>query len=117
LQYIGIPVAVKFNIVKGNFSFNALAGLSTNFLTKGKIETTVEKGFNNETEVVNNIQGLKKIYFSGLTGLGVEYKFSKSMALSFAPTFRFALNSINQNTSVKSYPNSFGLIVGLKIGL
>ena len=117
LQYTGIPVAVKYNIVKGKFSFNALAGVSTNFLVNGKIETTLEKGGNNEIDIVNNIQCLKKIYFSGLTGFGVECKFSKMLALSFAPTFRFALNSINQGAPVKSYPNSFGLAVGLKIGL
>ena len=117
INYIGIPLAVKYNIAKGKFSFNIMAGFSTNILTRGKIETTLAKGFNNETEVVNNLQGLRKIYFSGLTGLGVDYKLNKKMSLSFVPTYRFALNSINQNAPVKSYPNSLGLLVGLKIGL
>ena len=117
LLYIGIPIAVKYKIVKGRFSFNAITGLSANFLLQGKIETTVIKGANNEPEVVNNIQGLKKIYFSGLTGLGVEYNLGKRLALSFDPTLRVALNSINHNAPVKSYPNSFGFATGLKIEL
>ena len=117
LRYISLPVAIKYHIANGKFSFNALTGLSVNFLTKGKIEATVAKGFNNESEVVNNIAGLKKLYFSGLTSLGAEYTLSKKVALSFAPTFRFALNSINRGALVKSYPHSFGLAVGLKTRL
>ncbi len=117
LQYISIPFAAKYNVIKGKFTFNALTGLSVNFLINGKIETTIIKDMNNETEILKNIQGLKKIYFSGLTGLGVEYALSKRMALCFAPTFRFALNSINSDAPVKSYPNSFGFATGLKITL
>ena len=57
LNYISIPLALKYNITKDKFSFNAMTGLSINILTQGKIETLVEKGVNNETEVVNNLQG------------------------------------------------------------
>ncbi len=117
LNYIGIPLALKYHITKGKFSFNAIAGLSANILTRGKIETLLEKGVNNETEVINNLQGLKKIYLSGLAGFGVDYNFNKKLALSFTPTYRFALNSINRGTPVKSYPNSFGVAIGLKIEL
>ena len=117
LNYIGIPLALKYNITKKKFTFTISAGISANILTKGKIETTLEKGFNNEAEVVDNLQGLKKIYFSGSTGLGVDYKLRKNLSLSFTPTYKFALNSINTNAPVKSYPNSLGLVVGLKIGL
>ena len=117
LNYIGIPLALKYNVAKKKFTFTVSAGISANILTKGKIETTLEKGFNNEAEVVDNLQGLKKVYFSGSTSLGVDYRLNKKLALSFAPTYRFALNSINKNAPVKSYPNSFGLMVGLKIGL
>ena len=117
LNYINIPLALKYTITKGKFSFNGMAGFSTNILTVGKIETTLKKGFNNESEVVNKLLGLKNIYFSSLVGLGLDYKFNKKMAFSFAPTLRFALNSINKDAPVKSYPNTFGLVLGLKIGL
>ena len=117
LRYIGIPIAATYNIAKSKFTFSAKAGASINFLTQGKIETTVEKGFDNSTETINSIQGLKKLYFSGLAAIGVDYKLTKRMSLAFTPTIRFALNSINKNTIVKSYPLSFGSSIGLKIGL
>ncbi|MFM9909235.1 MAG: outer membrane beta-barrel protein [Chitinophagaceae bacterium] len=117
LQYIGIPLAVTYNVTKGKFKFNALAGVSANILTKAKLEATLEKGFNNSIETVDNLQGLKKVYFSGLAGVGVDYKLTKKTSVVFAPTMRFALNSITKDAPVKSYPVSFGFNVGLKISL
>ena len=117
LQYVGIPVAVTYSITKGKFTLKTFAGVSTNILTKAKLEATVEKGFNNSVETVNNIEGLKKVYFSGLAGLGADYKLSKKTSLIFAPTMRFALNSITKDAPVKSYPVSLGFAAGLKIGL
>jgi hypothetical protein len=117
LQYIGIPLAVTYNVTKGKFKFNALAGLSANILTKAKLETTVEKGFSNSAETLDNLKGLRKMYFSGLAGIGVDYKLTKKTAMTFAPTMRFALNSINKDATVKSYPMSFGFVVGLKLDL
>ena len=117
LRYISIPLAATYSIAKSKFIFSAKAGTSINFLTKGKIETTVEKGADNSTETVNNIEGLKKLNISGLAAIGVDYTLTKRMSLAFAPTMRFALTSINKNAIVKSYPMSFGSSIGLKIGL
>ncbi len=117
LQYIGIPIAATYGLAKGKLIFSVMAGLSINFLTNKKIETTVEKGFDNSTETVNNIQGLKKVYFSGLAGAGIDYKLTKKTFLAFAPTMRLALNPINKNAIVKSFPMFFGSSIGLKIGL
>lgn len=117
LKYAGIPLAVNYSIIKGKFKVNTMAGIAANILRKAKLETTVEKDFNNETEVINNIEGLKKVYFSGLAGVGVDYNLTKKTAFTFEPTLRFALNSINKDAPVKSYPMSFGFAIGLKIGL
>lgn len=117
LQYVGIPLAVTYNVQKGKFNFKTLTGVSANILIKAKLETTVEKGFNNELETVDNIQGLKKIYFSGLAGVGVDYKLNTKISLILSPTLRFAINSINKDAAVKTYPVSLGFNTGIKIGL
>lgn len=117
LRYVGIPVAVKYSIEKARLIFNVKAGVSMNFLTKGRIETEVEKGANNETEVIDNLHGLKKLYSSGLASAGVDYLLNKRIAITFEPTWRFALNAINKDAPVKSYPRSFGLAVGVRMGL
>lgn len=115
LQYIGIPAGVKYIFSKGKFSFNATLGAALNILTKAKVETEIENGFRNEMEVVDNLQGMKKWYFSGFAGVGFDYNLNKKFAATFAPVYRFAVNPINQNTPVKSYPNSIGLTTGLRM--
>ncbi|MDP4284375.1 MAG: outer membrane beta-barrel protein [Bacteroidota bacterium] len=117
LQYLGLPVAVKYNVDKGKFTINAMAGISINFLTNGAIRTLLRKGNEDETEHTNHIHGLKPIYFSVLTGLGVDYKLNKKFALTFNPSLRLALNSINKDVPVHSFPKSFGLSFGLKMEL
>ena len=117
LQYLRIPLAVKYSLGNGKFSVNVMAGLSGNFLTQGKIEAEVEQGNDNETETTNKIHGLKSTYFSGLAGIGLDYNFYKNLSVSFSPTIRFALNSINSNLYVQSFPNSVGFVLGLNIKL
>ena len=117
LQYLGIPLSVKYSINKGKFTFNAMTGISPNFLTQGKITTEVEKGNDNEMETAVKIIGLKKFYLSGMAGVGLDYNFYKNLSADFSPTFRFALNPINRGIPVKSFPNSFGFSMGLKLKL
>ena len=83
----------------------------------GKLETEIQKGVNNEIDILNNIEGLKKIYLSGLAGIGAEYKLTGKVSFVLMPTARFALNPINKNAVVKTFPNSVGLSAGIKIKL
>ena len=117
LQYLGIPLALKYNFNKGKFTLNALGGVSANFLTRGRITTELESGNNNEIETTDKIHGLKPFYFSGLAGIGLDYNIYKNLSLNFSPTLRFALSAINRNVSVESFHNSLGFVLGLKIKL
>jgi cellobiose-specific phosphotransferase system component IIB len=107
-------MAVKYNIQKGKFILFASAGVSTNVLLQGIIETLVQDNSNNEIEVMNHLHGLKKIYFSGSASIGAEYKLNKNFYLLISPTRRFAINSINKKVAVKSYPNSVGIVTGIR---
>jgi len=115
LQYLGIPLAVKYNFNFGKFSINPVAGTVANFLVKQKIETALIVGTTKEKQTINSIQGLKSTYFSAFTGVSLEYNLSKGISLSLTPAGNFALSSITKDAGVKSYPNSFGLAGGIKI--
>ena len=118
LQYLGIPLAIKYNIFsRRRFTLNAMSGLTANFLTRGTITTNLEKGNNNESETTNNIYGLKRFYVSGIAGIDLNYNVYKDLSVCFSPAFRFALNSINKDVPIKSFPNSLGFSLGLKIRL
>ncbi|MEO5909231.1 MAG: outer membrane beta-barrel protein [Ginsengibacter sp.] len=117
IQYIGIPLAVKYSFNKAKFTLNILGGIAANFLTRGRITTELESGNDNEKETANKIHGLKSSYFSGLAGIGIDYNLYKNLAITITPTFRFALNPINDNVISQSFPNSVGFVLGLNIKL
>lgn len=113
LQYIGLPLYAKYIFTTGRFSILPGAGISFNFLAKGKIETTIATSTGSKNPSSNKIQGLKSMYLNGSTSIGLQYKLNKTISLSFEPAFRFALSSINKDASVKTNLNSLGLSTGL----
>ena len=86
-----------------------------NILLNGKTSAVFDKGTTTESTVTNSIQGLKKIYIDGVSGLTAEYQLTKKIAVVVSPTAKVALTSINSGASVKSHPNFFGVAGGIKI--
>ena len=117
LQYISIPLSVKYTIGKGKFNIVPGVGIAANILSKGKVETILATTSGNESSSIDNINGLKSNYFSGHLSLGAEYYISKKIAFNFTPTAKVALSSINKDAAVKTKLNSFGLSAGITIKL
>ena len=114
LEYTGIPLAIKYNVTFGRLSANLLAGLSANILSKGKISTEVKSGNESELEKTHDIHGLKPLYFNGLAGIGFDYNIYKNLSLTFSPTINFAIDPINKNVPVRSYPGTIDFQFGVK---
>ena len=117
LRYIGVPIGVNYTIKSGKIKVQAMVGITANFLTMGKLETEIQRGPDNEIDILNKIEGLKSIYLSGQMGIGAEFRVSKKVSLLLMPTARFALNPINKSGVVKTFPYSFGINGGLQIRL
>ena len=114
LQYTSIPVAAKYFLSQRRLSVNLLAGISTNIFSKGNISTEVNSGNESEHEKTHEIHGLKPVYFSGIAGFGLNYNIYRNLSLTFAPTFNFAIDPINRDVRVNSYPGTIDFQVGLK---
>jgi hypothetical protein len=117
LQYIGLPLAVKYNFALRKLIISPQLGTAANILVKQKIETELSNNGVKEAQTIHSIEGLKPVYFNGLAGISFEYGLGKHAAISVTPAGNFALSSINKNGVVKSYPNSFGISGGVKIKL
>jgi len=117
LQYTAIPLAAKYYLNDKRLSVNILAGISTNILSHGKISTDVNKGNESEHENIHKIHGLKSVYFSGLAGLGLNYNIYQNFSLTFSPSVNFAIEPINKNVPVNSYPGTVNFQLGLKTRL
>lgn len=117
LQYLTVPVAVKYKLNLGKFTISPTVGAAANFVTKQKISTEYTVASVKQSQTINNIEGLKPVYYSGIAGVSLDYKLKKNISVSVMPSGNFALSSINKNAAVRSYPNAFGLSFGLKIKL
>ncbi|MDB5222575.1 MAG: porin family protein [Chitinophagaceae bacterium] len=117
LQYVSIPLSIKYSIGKGKFNVVPGVGIAANILSKGKVETVIVTGSGNESSSTSNIEGLKSNYLSSQISLGAEYHLGKKIALNFTPTARLALSSINKDAAVKTKLNSFGLSAGITFRL
>ena len=113
LNYVTIPLVVKYKVGKGKFSLSPGLGIAANFLTKGTIETVIA----NEKTSINHIEGISKVYFNSAISAGINYNINENFALNLTPAARFALTSINKNAPFKTYLNSYGLAAGLTIKL
>lgn len=115
LQYTTIPLAIQYRLSsRRRLSANLRAGLSANLLSRGKISTEVKSGNESELEKTHEIHGLKPVYFNALTGISVNYNLYKNLALTFSPVFNFAIDPINKNLPVKSYPGTIDFQFGLQ---
>jgi len=115
LVYTVIPLAFKYNKTFGRLSANLLAGLSANILIKGKISTEVKSGNESELERTGEIHGLKPVYIAALAGIGFDYAIFKNLSLTFSPTINFAIDPINKNVPIRSYPGTIDFHSGVKI--
>ncbi len=48
--------------------------------------------------------GLKTFYLSGLADIDFGFNFYRKISLTFSPTLNFAIDPINKNVPVVSYP-------------
>ncbi|UEG49917.1 PorT family protein [Ferruginibacter lapsinanis] len=114
LQYLSVPLAIKYSIPYKKFEFNLLAGVSANFLIKSKLEAALKDRDEDEHHKQYQIEGLRNVYFSGVAGIGITYNLTSKWGIIFSPSARFALTPINKNIGIRSYSNSIGLTTGVR---
>jgi hypothetical protein len=117
LQYVSIPLVVKYNFPINKFDLFAAVGTSVNILSKGKIVTAIQNGLTKEASVSNSINGLKSNYLGGNVSMGVAYNITDKIGLSFIPSYNFAITSSTKDAAVKSFPNAISLAAGLRFKL
>ncbi len=117
LAYLNIPLTVGYTFAKKRWSITPSAGVAINFLSKGQIVTTIATNTGSKNAAVTTVQGLKQNYMSATISVMGQYTLGRNFALSFEPTSRFGLETINKDASVNTVLNSFGFAAGVVIKL
>lgn len=112
LQYISIPVMIKYKLGNKKITFLPGIGIAVNFLTKATLTTDVEDRFNREKEFITKLESIKKVGTSLLIVPEVQYQVSKNWSISALPYFKYSLGPVNKGNVVKTYPYTVGIGIG-----
>lgn len=116
ISYLQLPLLIAYQIDFGRVSLIPSAGIQTNFLLKGELNSFLQYPTAKE-EVSSSIDGLKPAYFSGIFQPQLEYKMNDRISFDFNPNINFSLSPINKETAVKTYQNMFSVGAGIRIKL
>jgi hypothetical protein len=117
LHYITVPLAIKYYFGNNKLNFFAIAGGDANFLLGQDLTTGLYGASYYGKKAPPKPIGLNQVYINALLGGGLNYSLNRRFALTFSPTYRFALNPINKDMPFKAYPRSISLAGGLRISL
>lgn len=108
LDYLELPLNVRYTMVDRTFELQLVGGMSTNFLIQNYITRDTPSG----PEEVGYLTNVRSVNYSGNAGLGMIYHLHKQISLRLEPRFRYFLNSVNDGTLPATRPYSLGLYTG-----
>ena len=109
VDYLEIPVALRFNIIDRRFNLYVLGGINANVL----LETNVF--IDNGSELVKNgiILLARPMNYSSTVGLGLGYQIIKNLTIGVEPSFKYFLHPYTTGSQIVSNPYSYGIYTGI----
>lgn len=115
LQYFSIPFRIGYQFNKNKLAVIPTLGIALNMLHNATIETNFDNGSQSEQEVINSLQGLKKMYFSVFAGTSFQYIIHSGISVFISPNLQMGLQSITNPTLPSSIPYQLGIESGINI--
>jgi hypothetical protein len=110
LEYLELPVNLRYTLVDRTFELQLIGGLSTNFLVNNYVTMKTPDG----KEEIGYLSNIRNVNYSGNAGLGMIYHIHSKFSLSLEPRFRYFLHSVNDETLPSTRPYSLGLYTGIR---
>ncbi len=109
LDYLEVPLNLRYTLVDRSIKVQLVGGLSTNLLVNNSVTMETAEG----TSEIGYLTNIRNVNYSGNAGIGLSYYFLNRFSLSLEPRFRYFLNSVNDDTLPSTRPYTFGLYTGL----
>ena len=109
LDYIEIPLTVRYALLNSKTLITLSGGLSTNFL----IDNTAYLTENGKQIDAGSTEGISPVTYSSSVGLGIELPVGKAFRFSLEPRFKYFLSPVNSNGYSNFHPYSFGVFGGV----
>jgi hypothetical protein len=109
LDYLEVPLNLRYSVIDRTFELQLVGGVSTNFLVGNSVTMESSSG----REEIGYLSNVNTVNYSGNAGLGMIYHMGRKMSLFLEPRFRYFLNSVNDASLPATRPYSLGFYTGL----
>jgi len=109
IDYIEIPLMLRYRVINRKLSFDVLGGMSTNVL----IDNNVFVDYGSELVKSGKILMARPVNYSSTFGLGFGYQITGKLLIGLEPSFKYYLQSYTTSGQVSSNPYAFGLFTGM----
>ena len=117
LKTVSVPLTITYHLKRGNMQVAALGGIAINQIVSDKAEVEYMAADRAESEIVQNIEGIKDTYFSLIAGAEIAFSLNKRISIAVNPVVRYAITPVNKGTPVKTYPVSIAAGAAIRIKL
>lgn len=107
INYIEVPVFIKYKIMENKINLNVTAGVSSMFLEKNKVALKS----NEITMNIGEANNLKDFSFAANVGLGINYPLAKNLKASVEPQLKYQFSAIENAKQIT--PHFFGVYSGI----
>jgi len=109
LDYIEVPLMVRYSVFNKKPVITLAGGFSTNFL----VDNNVYVIDNGEHINAGETEGINGVTYSSTVGIGLELPLGKSIRFSLEPRFKYYLSPVNSKGYNSFRPYSFGVFGGI----
>ncbi len=109
LDYIEIPLMIRYAVFNNKPLITLAGGFSTNFL----VDNTAYVIENGESINAGETEGINSISYSSTLGIGLELPLGKSFRFSLEPRFKYYITPVNSQAYNSFRPYSFGVFGGV----
>lgn len=99
IDYLEIPLELKYSIVNKRIGVNIIGGVSTLVLNNNEV-SIISGDFKTVIGEANNLNDLS---FSTNIGVGLDYYLSRRLLFKLEPMLKYQLNPYTGNSSFKPY--------------
>jgi hypothetical protein len=110
LDYIEVPVTLRYYFVNRNVKLSLSAGVSTNWLIGNNAYLTE----NGDRQKIGETNGLSAMNWSSHAGVAFSVPVFGPLSFRMEPRINYFLTEINENFPVKYKPYSFGIYSGIQ---
>jgi len=109
LDYLEIPLIVRYRIFDRKLNLYVSGGMSANVLINNNVFV------DNGSEIVKGgtILMARPVNYSSMMGLGIGYQINRNLSVGFEPYFKYFLQPYTTSSQISSNPYALGVFSGV----